>query len=72
MTSIASLTTSAYFQTRNTSDLLALKNQVETLSRQLTTGRAAETYAELGARRSESLSTRAILSAIDGYVFVVR
>ncbi|WP_065754533.1 hypothetical protein [Bradyrhizobium paxllaeri] len=67
MTFIPGFAASAPVMSRNTSDLLTLKNQIETLTRQLTTGRAAETYAELGSRRSESLSTRAMLSAIDGY-----
>ncbi|ABD87570.1 hypothetical protein [Rhodopseudomonas palustris] len=67
MTSITAFSAGAYSTSRQTADLLALKEQVNTLTRQLSSGRVAETYAELGVRRSESLSARGMLSALDGY-----
>ncbi|MCV9938459.1 hypothetical protein OIU35_19105 [Boseaceae bacterium BT-24-1] len=67
MTSISAFAAGAHSFVRNTSDLLTLKGQLDVLTNQLSTGRVAETYGELGIRRSESLSARATLSAIGGY-----
>ncbi|WP_336486513.1 flagellin [Methylobacterium nigriterrae] len=57
----------SYATGRNTANLVNLKSQLDTLTTQLTTGRAAETYGGLGTGRSESLSAHAALSALDGY-----
>ncbi|WP_257170231.1 hypothetical protein [Bradyrhizobium sp. SRS-191] len=52
---------------RSAADLVALKQQIDQLSSQLSSGRVGETFAELGPSRSDSLSARAVLSALDGY-----
>lgn len=67
MTSISAFAPGNYLLNRTTSDLVALKSQLDTLSTQLTTGRVAETYATLGIARSDSLTARSILSALGGY-----
>ncbi len=67
MTTINPFAAGSYTATRNTQQILALKDQLNTLTTQLGTGRASETYAGLGAGRSTSLSARATLSALSGY-----
>lgn len=67
MTSIPAFAPGNYLLNRTTSDLVALKSQLNTLSTQLSTGRVAETYAGLGIARSDSLTARSILSALGGY-----
>ena len=67
MTSIRPFAAGTYATTRNTSQILTLKDQLDRLSTQLATGRTAETYGGLGSGRSTSLSARASLSALDGY-----
>ncbi|MEH3145910.1 MAG: hypothetical protein PGN34_11305 [Methylobacterium frigidaeris] len=56
-----------YARDLNTSRLLDMKGQLDSLSRQLTTGRTSETYAGLGAGRTTSLTARSQISALDGY-----
>lgn len=67
MSSIPAFSTAGYPFSRNVSDLLALGSQFKALSTQVSTGRVADTYGELGIRRSDSLSARASLSALSGY-----
>ncbi len=64
---ISAFTAGTYVQDRNTANLVRLKSQLDTLSTQLTTGRAAETYGGIGSARTTSLSAHASLSALDGY-----
>lgn len=67
MSSIPAFSTAGYPFSRNVSDLLALGSQFKALSTQVSTGRVADTYGELGIRRSDSLSARTSLSALSGY-----
>lgn len=67
MTSISAIASGNYFLNRTTSDLLALRSQLDTLSTQLNTGRVADTYAGLGSARADSLTARSLLSALTGY-----
>lgn len=67
MTTIRPFAAGSYTATRNTQQILDLKSQLDTLTTQLGTGRAAETYGGLGAGRTTSLSARATVSALDGY-----
>ena len=67
MTTISPFAAGSYLTTRSTSQLLAMKSQLDALTTQLSTGRTAETYGGLGAGRSSSLTARATLSALDGY-----
>ena len=62
-----SIPASSYPIGRSAADLMALKQQIDQLSSQLSSGRVGETFAGLGASRSDSLSARAMLSALDGY-----
>jgi hypothetical protein len=65
MTTISPFAAGSYLTTRSTSQLLAMKSQLDALTTQLSTGRTAETYGGLGAGRSSSLTARATLSALD-------
>src|SRR3978361_2049873 len=67
MTTIPSFAAGSYIANRNTSNILNLKSQLDTLTTQLTTGRTGETYGGLGTGRSNSLGANATLSALDGY-----
>jgi flagellar hook-associated protein 3 FlgL len=67
MTTIPSFAAGSFVTNRTTTNLVNLKSQLDGLSTQLSTGRAAETYGGLGAGRSTSLSAHATLSALDGY-----
>lgn len=67
MTTIRPFAAGSYTATRNTQQILDLKSQLDTLTTQLGTGRAAETYGGLGAARTTSLSARATVSALAGY-----
>ncbi len=61
----------SYLTDRTTTNLVGLKSRLDTLSRQLATGRAAETYGGLGVGRSASLSAHATISALDGYTAAI-
>lgn len=52
----------------NTRRLVDMKATLGTLSNQIASGRAADTYAGLGAGRTQSLSARAQIGALDGYI----
>lgn len=52
----------------NTRRLVDMKATLGTLSNQVATGRAADTYGGLGTGRTQSLSAHAQISALDGYI----
>ncbi|NEU12702.1 hypothetical protein G3T14_11195 [Methylobacterium sp. BTF04] len=64
---IAPFNASTYVADRNTANLVGLKGRLDTLTTQLSTGRAADSYGGLGSARTTSLSAHAALSALDGY-----
>lgn len=64
---ITSFNASTYAADRNTANLVGLKSRLDTLTNQLSTGKAADTYGGLGSARTTSLSAHAALSALDGY-----
>jgi flagellar hook-associated protein 3 FlgL len=51
----------------HTANLLRMRTQLEDLQRQLGTGQRAETYGELGADRSVSVSFRSRVSSLESY-----
>ncbi|WP_375463339.1 hypothetical protein [uncultured Methylobacterium sp.] len=67
MSTIRPYAAGTYAAAKSTTQILALKGQLDALSTQLSTGRTSETYAGLGAGRTTSLTARATLSALDGY-----
>lgn len=71
MSSITAFAAGTYRFDRQASGLTSMKSQLDDLSRQLATGRTAETYAGLGPGRSTSLSARAGISAQDGYIAAI-
>lgn len=56
---------------RQSASLVGMKNQLDGLARQLSTGRTSETYGGLGAGRTTSLSAHAAISAQDGYLAAI-
>lgn len=56
---------------RQSASLVGMKNQLDGLARQLSTGRTAETYGGLGVARTTSLSAHAAISAQDGYLTAI-
>ncbi|MGU3329579.1 flagellin [Methylobacterium mesophilicum] len=67
MTTISPFAAGSYVSNRNTSQLLTLKNQLNDLSNQLSSGKVSQTYGGLGTGRSTALAAQATLSALDGY-----
>jgi flagellar hook-associated protein 3 FlgL len=67
MTTITPFAAGSYLTTRNTSQLLTLKSQLNDLSNQLSSGQVAQTYGGLGSGRSTALAAQATLSALTGY-----
>lgn len=67
MTTITPFAAGSYVTNRNTSQLLGLKNQLNDLSTQLSTGLTAPTYGGLGSGRSTALAAQSTLSALTGY-----
>lgn len=67
MTTITPFAAGSYLTTRNASQLAALKNQLNDLSNQVSSGKVATTYGGLGSGRSTALSAQATLSALTGY-----
>ena len=53
--------------TQMLNSLLSLRSQLDDLTRQISTGQKANTYAGLGVQRGVSISLRSQLSAIQGY-----
>ena len=56
---------------RQSASLVSMKNQLDGLAQQLSTGRTAETYGGLGVARTTSLSAHAAISAQDGYLAAI-
>ncbi|GJD34786.1 flagellin [Methylobacterium aerolatum] len=71
MTTIAPFAAGSYATSRSTSQLLALKSQLNDLTTQLGTGLTAQSYGGLGTGRSAALSAQASISALDGYSAVI-
>lgn len=71
MTTIAAFAAGTYRFDRQASGLVGMKSELDDLSRQLATGRTAETYGGLGPGRTTSLSARAGISAQDGYIAAI-
>ncbi|MDP4022623.1 hypothetical protein Q8W71_08320 [Methylobacterium sp. NEAU 140] len=67
MTTITPFAAGTFTRTRNTEQLTALKSQLDTLSTQLSTGQAAQTYGGLGSGRTTALAAQATISALAGY-----
>ncbi|MCJ2123732.1 flagellin [Methylobacterium sp. J-077] len=67
MTTISPFAAGSYVSNRNTSQLLTLKNQLNDLSNQLSSGKVSQTYGGLGTGRSTALAAQATLSALNGY-----
>jgi len=67
MTTITPFAAGSYVSNRNTSQLLTLKNQLNDLSNQLSSGQVAQTYGGLGTGRSTALAAQSTLSALTGY-----
>ena len=65
--SIKPFTAGTYVSDRNAANLMALKGKLDTLSTQLATQQASDSYGGLGSARTTSLSAHATLSALDGY-----
>ncbi|SFM52468.1 flagellin [Methylobacterium pseudosasicola] len=67
MTTISPFAAGSYVANRNTAQLLTLKNQLNDLSNQLSSGKVSQTYGGLGTGRSTALAAQGTLSALDGY-----
>lgn len=67
MTTITPFAAGSYLTARNASNLSALKNQLNDLSNQVSSGKVATTYGGLGSGRSTALAAQATLSALTGY-----
>jgi flagellar hook-associated protein 3 FlgL len=67
MTTIAPYAAGSYIANRTTSQLVTLKNQLNDLSNQLSSGQVSQTYGGLGSGRSTALAAQATLSALTGY-----
>lgn len=65
--SIKPFTAGTYLTDRNAANLMSLKGKLDTLSTQLATQQASDSYGGLGSARTTSLSAHATLSALDGY-----
>ena len=59
MTTISPFAAGSYVSNRNTSQLLTLKNQLNDLSNQLSSGKVSQTYGGLGTGRSTALAAQA-------------
>ncbi len=65
---ITAFAAGTYRYDRQSASLVGMKDQLDGLARQLSTGRTAETYGGLGTGRTTSLSAHAAISAQDGYL----
>ena len=65
---IKPFTAGTYVSDRNAANLTALKDKLDTLSTQLATQQASDSYGGLGSARTISLSAHATLSALDGTI----
>ncbi|MEH3118015.1 MAG: hypothetical protein PGN25_10585 [Methylorubrum populi] len=68
---ITAFAAGTYRYDRQSASLVGMKDQLDGLARQLSTGRTAETYGGLGAGRTTSLSAHAAISAQDGYLAAI-
>ncbi|SDM17212.1 hypothetical protein SAMN05216360_10154 [Methylobacterium phyllostachyos] len=71
MTTITPFAAGSYLTTRNAAQLTTLKNQLNDLSNQVSSGQVSQTYGGLGAGRSTALSAQATLSALGGYAAAI-
>lgn len=71
MTTIAPFAAGSYTATRNASQLVSLKSQLNDLTTQLSSGLTAQTYGGLGTGRSAALSAQASVSTLTGYAAVI-
>ncbi len=67
MTTIAPFAAGSYLTARNAAQLTTLKNQLNDLSNQVSSGQVSQTYGGLGSGRSTALGAQATLSALGGY-----
>nr|WP_083916330.1 flagellin [Methylobacterium sp. B34] len=67
MTTITPFAAGSYLTTRNANQLTTLKNQLNNLSNQVSSGQVSQTYGGLGSGRSTALAAQATLSALNGY-----
>ena len=67
MTTITPFAAGSYLTTRNSAQLTTLKNQLNDLSNQVSSGQVSQTYGGLGSGRSTALAAQATLSALSGY-----
>lgn len=67
MTTITPFAAGSYLTNRTASNLSTLKNQLNDLSNQISSGLASQTYGGLGSGRSAALGAQATLSALAGY-----
>ncbi|KAA0118934.1 flagellin [Methylobacterium sp. P1-11] len=67
MTTITPFAAGSYLTTRNAAQLTTLKNQLNDLSNQVSSGQVSQTYGGLGSGRSTALAAQATLSALGGY-----
>ena len=67
MTTITPFAAGSYLTTRTASQLSTLKNQLNDLSNQASSGLVSQTYGGLGSGRSTALGAQATLSALAGY-----
>ena len=68
---ISAFAAGTYRFDRQSASLVGMKNQLDGLAQQLSTGRTAETYGGLGVARTTSLSAHAAISAQDGYLAAI-
>lgn len=68
---ISAFAAGTYRFDRQSASLVSMKDQLDGLGRQLSTGRTAETYGGLGTARTTSLSAHAAISAQDGYLAAI-
>ncbi|WP_232627917.1 hypothetical protein [Methylobacterium sp. Leaf118] len=71
MSTIPPFAAGTYRFDRQSASLVGMKSALDGLSRQLSTGRTAETYGGLGTGRTTSLSAHAAISAQEGYLAVL-
>ncbi|QGY00991.1 flagellin [Methylobacterium mesophilicum SR1.6/6] len=67
MTTITPFAAGSYLTNRTASQLSTLKNQLNDLSNQISSGLVSQTYGGLGSGRSTALGAQATLSALTGY-----
>ncbi|MGU3668550.1 flagellin [Methylobacterium sp. A49B] len=71
MTTITPFAAGSYLTNRTASQLSTLKNQLNDLSNQISSGLVSQTYGGLGSGRSTALGAQATLSALTGYASAI-